>query len=131
MKLEHIALNVLQPVEMADWYATHLKLRIVKTEHESPYTRFLSDDGGSLFEIYNNPRAEIPDYAALHPLNFHLAFAVDDIDSVRDQLIAAGCTPEGDPYTVPPGDRLAFLRDPWAVPIQLATRQTPFHERRL
>jgi len=126
MKLEHVALNVPQPVEMADWYATHLSLRIVKAEDVSPYTRFLSDDGGSLFEIYNNPRAEIPDYAALHQLNFHLAFAVDDIDAVCERLIAAGCTAEGDTYTIPTGDRLAFLRDPWAVPIQLATRQTPF-----
>jgi catechol 2,3-dioxygenase-like lactoylglutathione lyase family enzyme len=126
MKLEHVALNVAEPVRMAQWYVEHLGMRIVRAQEESPHAHFLVDQAGmSVIEIYNNPAAAVPDYASLHPLMLHFAFVVDDIVGVRDALLAAGGTAEGEIATNAVGDQLAFVRDPWHVPLQLVKRTTP------
>ena len=48
MKIEHVALNVADPVAMARWYTEHLKLTVVKGMDTIPYTHFLADDGGTV-----------------------------------------------------------------------------------
>jgi len=126
MKIEHVALNVPNPVQAAAWYVEHLGMRIVKSANESPYIHFLADQSGhSLLEMYNNPAAAVPDYAAMSPLILHIAFAVDDLEATRTRLLAAGATPEGEITHVANGDQLAMLRDPWGVPLQLAKRGRP------
>lgn len=126
MRLEHVALNVADPRAMAEWYVEHLGMRIVRAVTEPPYTTFLADSSGrSLIELYDHPGAEVPDYAAMHPLELHLAFCVDDIEEARQRLVAAGATQAGDVTTTPTGDQLAYVRDPWHVAIQLAKRSTP------
>jgi predicted enzyme related to lactoylglutathione lyase len=126
MKLEHMALNVEDPVGMAKWYADNLEMRIVRAVDESPYFHFVADkQGQSMLELYNNPTVEVPDYASLSPFVLHIAFAVDDIERTRDRLVAAGATIAGNMTTMPTGDQLLFLRDPWNVPFQLVKRVKP------
>jgi len=48
MKLEHFALNVEDPVAMAEWYCTHLGLRVERQMEDSPFTTFLSDDSDKI-----------------------------------------------------------------------------------
>lgn len=125
MKIEHAAYQVEDPVSVAEWYVEHLGLRVKRSQAERPWGYFLADDGdGVMIEIYNNPKAPVPDYRSLDPLLLHLAFYTDDVAGTRQRLIAAGATPVGDIATNDVGDRLAMLRDPWGFAIQFVTRTT-------
>lgn len=126
MRLEHLALNVAEPVAMADWYVEHLGMKVVREGPPPVNTRFLSDSSGAiLLEIYCNPPDAVPDYASMDPLLLHLAFVADDVEAMRTRLIAGGATPVAAVETTPAGDRLAMLRDPWGLAIQLAKRADP------
>ena len=124
MKLEHVAINVPEPAAMAKWYAENLGMRIVLESDVSPYMHFIADDAGSMIELYSNPAAELPDYAAMSPYTYHAAFATDNIEAERERLIAAGAT-AGDITSTPRGDKLLFLRDPWQIPFQFVQRSSP------
>ena len=76
LNLEHFACNVSDPTAMADWYVRHLGMRVVRRVPTPPYIHFLADAAGrTVIEIYSNPADPVPDYASLHPLRFHVAFA--------------------------------------------------------
>ena len=117
------------PPAAAAWYAAHLGMRVVRRLDRSPFTHFLADASGDvLFEIYNNPASTMPDYAAVDPLAFHLAFvSEDDVRGDRDRLVKAGATVAVDAGAVPlpGGDEMAIVRDPWGVPLQLVRRVQP------
>lgn len=126
MRLEHIAFNVADSAAVAAWYVENLDMRLVRAFAEPPYIHFLADSAGkSLIEIYSNPLGEVIDYSQRHAVTFHLAFAVEDMDATREQLVAAGATLDGDIDNRANGDRLAFLRDPWGTAIQLVQRVQP------
>lgn len=123
MHLEHIGYMVHDPVDVARWYCDHLDFCITRQMTQSPWTHFLVDGSGRMMlEIYNNPKAQVPDYASQDPLVLHLAFAVDDVDRVRARLLFAGAKTEGEITATAAGDQLAMLRDPWGLAIQLAKR---------
>jgi len=126
MRMEHVALNVADPVAMATWYVEHLGMRIVRQAAEPTFVRFLeATDGSGLVEIYRNEAAPVPDYARMHPLELHLAFSSADVDADCQRLLRAGATLFEAPLTTGAGDRLAMLRDPWHVAIQLTWRKQP------
>lgn len=123
MKIEHIAFNVPDAVKAAQWYVEHLGMRIVRSSNESPYIHFIADSTGqTVLELYSNPAVPTPDYATMHPFSLHIAFVVDDIETTKVRLAAAGATLDGETTTTPAGDQLAFVRDPWGVTLQLAKR---------
>lgn len=125
LNVEHIACNVSAPAAMAAWYVEHLGMRIVRRIEVAPHVHFLADaQGRVVLEIYNNVLDPVPDYRAMHPLRFHLAFAASDPDAARAALVAAGATAV-DELTQPDGSRLLMLRDPWGLPLQLCRRTTP------
>ncbi|HLV35565.1 MAG TPA: VOC family protein [Spirillospora sp.] len=126
MNIEHIAINVEAPNKMAQWLGDHLGMRVVRAMNDANETQFIVDEAGRVvIELYNNPASPMPDYRGMNPLVFHIAFSVDDVAAARERLIAAGATAEGDINTTPAGDQLAFLRDPWGVPLQLVRRSKP------
>jgi glyoxylase I family protein len=126
MKMEHIAINVPAPIKAAQWYVDQLGMRIVRSSEKSPFIHFIVDsEGTSLIEFYCKPVAPVPNYAAMHPNVLHLAFTAGEIEADRTRLIAAGATPLGEITLSPSGDRLAFLRDPWGVALQLVQRGKP------
>ena len=126
MKFEHFALNVPDPSAQAQWYVKHLGFTIARRRDDAPFTHFLADETGrTVVELYMNPKAEIPDYAARHPLCFHVAVVAADAKAERARLEKAGAKlfleePQ------PDGTLLIMLRDPWGVPLQLCQRTTPF-----
>lgn len=126
MRIEHVGLQVPDPAAMGEWYVRHLGF-VVKRSADAPVpVRFLADvTGRVMVEIYNNPIAPMPDYAAADPLVYHLAFVCDDIDGTIARLTAAGATIASNPVVTPAGDTLAMLRDPWHIPIQLCKRGQP------
>lgn len=129
MNIEHVALNVAEPVAMAQWYVKYLGMRVVRRLTEDPHTHFLADESGRVvIEIYHHIKAAIPDYAALDPLVLHLAFTAADIEAARDRLLQAGATSAAEITTTPAGDQMTFLRDPWGVVVQLVKRAWPLME---
>jgi glyoxylase I family protein len=132
MRIEHVAYNVTDPPKVAAWYVQHLGWKIHRSEDKSPFAQFVADSSGQVMvEIYNNPLAPVPDYFAMHPLVLHIGLVCGpDLDAQRQRLISAGATDAGGILVTPIGDRLAMLRDPWGMPIQLCNRKTPFHAAR-
>jgi len=123
VRLEHIGLNVADPVKAAHWYVENLGMRIVREGPAPAYARFLADASGNMMlELYHNPPDAVPNYASMDPLLLHVAFMVDDVDAIRGKLIAAGATAVGEVTTTPAGDKLAMLRDPWGLAIQFVRR---------
>jgi glyoxylase I family protein len=124
MKLEHVALNVADPVATAAWYCTHLGLTVARHIPAPAQTHFLHDGAGSIIEIYRNPPDQIPAYATMNPLILHLAFTTTDAPADLARLLAAGASLVSD-ATVADGSRLLMLRDPWGLALQLCQRATP------
>jgi glyoxylase I family protein len=125
MKIEHVGFNVENPVQMAQWYATHLGFRLVRRVETSPFTHFLEEEGrGVLIEIYRNPAVQVPSYESMDPLLLHLAFRSEDPGEDSRRLQAAGARLFGE-ERLPDGTLLIMLRDPWGVPLQLCMRSTP------
>lgn len=125
MRFEHIAINVADARAVVDWYVKNLDLQVLRQMTEAPYTTFLADkDRNMMFEFYQQP-AELGDFKAIPPVSLHIAFLVDDIDAWRKRWIDAGGSAAGDIATTPAGDKLAFVRDPWGLTLQLVMRQTP------
>jgi glyoxylase I family protein len=126
MRIEHFAYMVSDPVAVAEWYEKNLGWQIRRSEDKTPFARFVADSSGHVMvEIYNNPAAAVPDYRAMNPLVLHIGMECDDVDGVRQRLLAAGATDAGGIMVTPLGDRLAMLRDPWGMAIQLCHRKTP------
>ena len=122
MNIEHFALNVNDPVEMAKWYVDHLGMKIVRKRDEAPFTRFLSDsDGNVMLEIYCNPENEVPDYPNMNPLLLHIAFSDVDPEKTRERLTSVGASFVEDVF-LPDGGHLVMMRDPWGLSIQLCKR---------
>src|SRR5262245_27577188 len=96
MTIEHVALNVADPVKMAEWYGKHLGMRVVRKVEGGPNTRFIVDRAGRVvLELYHQTRAPIPDYATMDPFVLHIAFQTDDVTATRQQLLQAGATSAG------------------------------------
>lgn len=126
VRLEHIGLNVADPIKAAQWYVENLGMKIVREGPAPAHARFLADRAGNMMlELYHNPPDAVPNYASMDPLLLHVAFMVDDVDAIRGRLIAAGATAVGEVTTTPAGDKLAMLRDPWGLAIQFVRRADP------
>ncbi len=126
VRLEHVALNVTDPAKMAQWYVDNLGMKVLREGPPPVNMRFIADsDGNMMLELYRNPPDAVPNYASMDPLLLHVAFMVEDVEAIREKLIAAGATPADEITTTPAGDKLAMLRDPWGLAIQFVRRADP------
>src|SRR5215210_3168925 len=93
LNVEHFACNVADPNAMAAWYVEQLGMRIVRRVAAPPHVHFLADASGRVvIEIYSSAADPVPDYAAMHPMRFHLAFLADDPDAAKAALVEGGAT---------------------------------------
>ncbi len=126
MKIEHLAFNVPDPLNMARWYVEHLGLTVKRRTIEPPYAHFLADDSGTvMLEIYGNTEAPALNFPQVQPPALHLAFLSKDLAADVKRLKAAGATVVADVHTLATGDTVAMLRDPGGLPLQLVKRQSP------
>jgi len=124
MKIEHFALNVEDPIAMAQWYTKHLGLKILTQRKVAPFTTFLTDDSGSIMiEIYKNPVDEIPPCRKMNPLILHLAFVSESPELDKNNLLKAGAILETEDH-LEDGSHLVMMRDPWGLAIQFCKRGT-------
>jgi hypothetical protein len=130
VKIEHFALQVPDPIALAQWYATNLGLTVARAGGEPAHGRFLLDSGGSvMLEVYHNPKAPVPDYRQVDPLLLHMALLSEAPAADRDRLVQAGASLVEDLASTPGGDQIVMLRDPWGVALQLVKRAQPMLEQ--
>ena len=123
---EHLAVNVDDPVAMAEWYCAHLGMSVARRGEAPDHMHFLADASGRLvLEIYRALPDQVPDYGDMHPLLLHIAFATEDAAADVERLVAAGCTALGGVRVNDAGDHMAMLRDPWGLALQLCQRAEP------
>jgi glyoxylase I family protein len=122
MKMEHVAVNVADPVAMAAWYVKNLGMEVVLNMDDAPFTHFLRDSGGMMMvEIYKNPADNVPDYARMDPLLLHIAFVSDNPDIDKSRLLQSGATVVDDLH-LKDGSHLVMMRDPWGLCLQFCKR---------
>ena len=122
MKLEHVALNVNEPLKMANWYVKNLGLKIVSQKPTAPFMTFLADDSGTvMLEFYQHNTALIPNYQNQNALTLHIAFVSNTPDEDMQRLINDGASLESD-QILTDGSRAIMIRDPWGIAIQLCKR---------
>lgn len=126
IRYEHHAMNLPEPHAIARWYAETLDCRILFQKDEAPFTVFLADSQGRVFwEIYSNPQAPMADVRGADPAIYHLAFAVEDPETVQKKIVAAGGLLV-DEIRMDNGSHFVMLRDPWGMALQLCRRLPPF-----
>ena len=124
MIIEHIGIQVDDPVAFSDWYCKNLGFTLIRKLNNEADAHFISA-GNTMLEVYANNTVTTPDYAAMSPLLLHLAFKSEDVDADHDRLIAAGATEFEPKGSTPAGDELWMMRDPWGLAIQLCKRAVP------
>ena len=92
---------------------------------ESSSVKFTVSKLASLAYLTRPPAAAVPDFAAAHPLCFHVALYSLDARADCARFLAAGATHVLD-EPQPDGSLLIMLRDPWGIPLQLCQRAQPF-----
>lgn len=122
--LEHIAWQVMDPAAAANWYVSHLGFRLRHRAGGVADAHFIQDEAsGICLEFYRSPDLPVPDFPGMHPLANHLAITVSEPAETLSRLLAAGASLVADFPVSAGGDRLAMLRDPWGLPLQLVARQ--------
>ena len=66
MRIEHVAINVEDPVAMAKWYCENLGMKIVRRGPAPVNAHFICDSQENvMLEIYLNPPDDVPDYSSM------------------------------------------------------------------
>jgi catechol 2,3-dioxygenase-like lactoylglutathione lyase family enzyme len=127
MKIEHFGLVVPEPLSMAKWYEEHLGFQIKRSGGDNTDgVAFVADSSGQvMLELIARRDTRPLDFAAMPPLQVHLALLSDDPAADCDRLQEAGAVMLEDNLGRGSGDRLILLRDPWGMVIQLVKRKTP------
>jgi lactoylglutathione lyase len=122
---EHIHLRSPDPEETALWYERMLGAEVIRSKQADGSARIDLNLGGGqkVFIAPANPQGgakPAPDapYFGLE----HIGLTVVDIDAAADELKSKGVSFTLDPTTVRPGVRIAFLRGPENVSIELIQR---------
>jgi len=122
---EHIHLRSLDPEATAQWYERMLGAEVIRTEQPEGAMRVdLSLGGGQkVFIAPANPKltTAAPPQAPYFGLE-HIGLTVTDIDGAVAELKGKGVEFTTEPTTVRPGVRIAFMRGPEGVLIELIQR---------
>lgn len=120
---DHVHLRSPDPEATAQFYEDMLGAKIIRSEQNGK-TRIDMDLCGQMFFIA--PVAADADLAQSSDSSFtgldHFGLTVDHIDDVVDGLKAKGADFSMEPTTIRPGVRIAFMKGPQDVEIELVDR---------
>ena len=121
---DHIHLRSKQPDAMADWFARIFDAQVIKSVQSDGFVRTdLNIDG---LMVFIAPVAAEAAMAASPPdphLGLdHFGFRVDNLDETVAELKGRGAEMASEPRTIRPGVRVAFVRAPDDVRIELLQR---------
>lgn len=121
---DHIHLRSRQPEEMAQYFERIFDAKIIKSVQSDGFVRTDLDIEG--LRIFIAPAAADADLAASPPdphLGLdHFGFRVDNLDATVAELKSRGAVMAAEPRTIRPGVRVAFVRAPDDVRIELLQR---------
>jgi lactoylglutathione lyase len=122
---EHIHLRSPEPEATARWYERMLGAEVIRTPQADGGTRIDLNLGGGqkVFIAPANPKlaTAAPPQAPYFGLE-HIGLTVTDIDAAVSELKQKGVEFTTEPTTVRPGVRIAFMRGPENVLIELIQR---------
>lgn len=126
MIFEHFALNVNNVSAVVKWYVSHVGLRVVSEQKQSPFMTFLADSSDRvILEIYHRSDEMMTNFETQNPLTFHLAFVSENAQEDRERLEVEGAI-FVEEVRKKDGSHLIMLRDPWGMPLQLCQRTVKF-----
>ena len=121
VRFEHLALNVDNPEQVADWYVKYLGLQVVS---KSKNMIFVADPRRHfMFEFYHKAEAK-GQYSDINHAASHVAFAVNDAAAVAGRMLAGGAKILKE-FTNPAGDKVINMADPWGNHLQIIQRVEP------
>jgi catechol 2,3-dioxygenase-like lactoylglutathione lyase family enzyme len=129
-RINHIHLKAPDPRKTAEWYSRAFNFRIVGDETRVFGDRFIrcqSDDGGLTVNISGaraNERLGPGDASAHHGLE-HFGFDSENLEADIRRLEQLGAALLEGPIQIPGGPRIAFLRAPDDVRVELIERKQP------
>ena len=117
---DHVHLRSPDPEATASWYEQMFGAEIIRSVQSDGRPRLDMNLGGLTVFIARMPESEAaappqPPYLGLE----HLGLGVEGIDAAVAELKAKGAEFTREPTTIRPGVRIAFLRGPQNVHIEL------------
>ena len=123
LRPEHVAFNVHNSPVQARWYQEHLGMKVKREGGAPGFGFFLADaEERMMLELYQNQAHPMIDLPNTSYMSLHFAFMVTDVASARQRLLAAGATIADDLTTIPSGDVVLMMRDPWGLALQCVKR---------
>src|SRR5246127_1334725 len=121
---DHIHLRTPDPEGMAQWFERMLGAEIIRSMQQGKPRIDLKLGGAKIFiaEVKPGDGVNAPPTTPYQGLD-HFGLLVSGIDAIAAELKAKGCEFSQEPTTVRPGVRVAFLRAPEGVSIELLDRQ--------
>lgn len=122
-KFDHIHLRSPQPEETARFYERMFGAKIIRTMQEGRERLDLELGGQAIFiaPVPPDGKTAAPPRSPYQGLD-HIGLTVSGIDAVVADLKARGAEFTTEPTTIRPGVRIAFLRGPEDVSIELIDR---------
>ena len=120
---EHIHLRSPDPAATAAWYEDKLGAGIIRTPQPDGSTRFDLDLTGQKIFIAKADPAQTGAPPAIPYMGLeHIGLTVENIDAAVAELKGKGVAFTMEPKTIRPGVRIAFVRGPEGVLIELLDR---------
>ena len=124
---DHIHLFSRDPEATAAYYERVFGAEVIRSMQQGKSRIDLKLGGANLFimDVSENPKAKaLPEHP--HIGVDHFGFAVMDIDKVCAELRARGAEFDREPMTARPGTRIAFIKGPEGVLIELLDRSPKY-----
>ena len=121
---DHIHLRTLDPEATAEYYRTMFGAEIIESAQPDGQRRIDLDINGLTIFIARVPQGEdtLPGLSEPHLGLDHFGLRVDDLDEAAKELKQSGADFTMEPRTIRPGVKIAFVRAPDGVRIELLER---------
>lgn len=123
-KYDHMHLRSPDPEATAQWYETMFAAQVLRSAPQGKPRIDLKIDGVSIFiaQVMNDGKTAEPPMSPYQGLD-HFGLRVDDLEAAAVELKAKGCEFTMEPTQIRPGTRIAFVRGPQNVSIELLERK--------
>jgi lactoylglutathione lyase len=117
---DHVHLRSPDPEATAQWYQRHLDAKVIRSTVQGKPRIDLEIGGAKVFlaPVVAGDGVHPPPVTPYQGLD-HFGLRVSGIDAIVDELKANGVEITRGPITIRPGTRVAFLRGPQGVSIEL------------
>jgi catechol 2,3-dioxygenase-like lactoylglutathione lyase family enzyme len=118
---DHIHLRSSDPAETAEWFARMLGAEVIRSEQMGRPRIDLKLGGQDIFIAQTDASAAPAPNSPYHGLD-HFGLRVADLDAAAAELKAKGVAFTTEPREARPGVRIAFIRGPENISIELLER---------